>query len=285
MKVSCSIDEIKRLSPKTLKEILEKDEKGEYLLLDVRQPEEYRAGHIPGAMLIPLGELEARHGELEKNQKIIIYCRSGHRSMGAAILLCGLGFTVVHSMDGGMLNWSYETLTGFPEGKPDLLTGKQDVEDVLKIALRLEKGSQDFYMQVVKKIVSPIAIKVFQRLAIAEEKHMDEIFHRYATIFGQDRLTTFRRLKPDWNTQFLEGGVEISKALFELRAADVRDELEALEVGLENEYFSYDFYKRIAGMMSNVATRTLLHELAWAERRHIDWLLIEINRTVKENSS
>jgi rubrerythrin len=188
-------------------------------------------------------------------------------------------------MDGGMLNWSYETLTGFPKGKPALLTEKQDVEEVLKVALRLEKGSQDLYMQVAKKMVSPTAIAVFQRLAMAEEKHMDEIFNRYSTIFGQDRLATFRQLKPDSNTRFMEGGVEINKVFLELKLADVRDEMEALEVGLEIEYVAYDYYKRVAGMMPEVATGTLLHELAWEERRHINWLLIEINRLVKEKSS
>lgn len=285
MRVRCSIDEITRLSPKALKEILEKDEKGEYVLLDVRQPEEYRAGHIPGAMLVPLGELETRYNEFEKNQKIVTYCRSGHRSMGAAIMLCGLGFTAVHSMDGGILNWFYETLTGVPEGKPELLTGKQDVENVLKVASRLEKGSQDFYVQLAKKTVSPRAIKVFQRLALVEEKHMKEIHGLYGKIFGQDRLSKLRQLKPDWDIQFKEGGVEIGKALSEMGDAEVRDEMEAFEVGLENEYISYDFYKRVASMMSDVDTGTLLHGLAWEERRHIDQLLIEINRLVKEKSS
>jgi rhodanese-related sulfurtransferase len=86
------MDEVKRLRPEEMKEILERDKIGRFVLVDVRQPEEYRAGHIPGVKLVPLGELEVRHSELEKDKKIFTYCRSGHRSMGAAILLCGLGF-------------------------------------------------------------------------------------------------------------------------------------------------------------------------------------------------
>jgi len=111
MRIACAIDEIRKLTPDEVKTILDKDKKGEFLLLDVRQPEEYEAGHIPGAMLISLGELEARQGELDRSKKIIAYCRSGHRSMAAAIALCGLGFKGVHHLDGGILNWLYESIS------------------------------------------------------------------------------------------------------------------------------------------------------------------------------
>ena len=63
-KLACAADEITTLAPSKIKAILDKDKKGEFLLLDVRQPEEYEDGHIPGAVLIPLGELEARQEEL-----------------------------------------------------------------------------------------------------------------------------------------------------------------------------------------------------------------------------
>ena len=122
MKITCAVDEIRSLTSDEIKALLDKDKKGEYLLLDVRQPEEYEAGHIPGATLIPLGELEARQEELDRNRKIITYCRSGHRSMAAAIALCGLGFTGVQHLDGGILSWPYETIAGIPEARPELIT-------------------------------------------------------------------------------------------------------------------------------------------------------------------
>lgn len=282
VRIGCSMDEVKRLSPEELKEILERDEMGQFVLVDVRQPEEYRAGHIPGARLVPLGELEARHSELAKDKKIVTYCRSGHRSMGAAILLCGMGFKDVYAMDGGMLNWDYEALTGLPEGKPELFVEKGEVGDVLMIALKLEKGSQEFYVRAAEKVKSQKTIETFQMLAQIEEKHMERIYDRYEEVLGKDKLPAFNLLKQELSLEYMEGGIEINKALLRIEGREFRDEMEALEVALEKEYVSYDFYKRVAGMMADADTRALLHELAWEERKHINSLLIEIRKLVKE---
>ncbi|MCD4830956.1 MAG: rhodanese-like domain-containing protein, partial [Anaerohalosphaeraceae bacterium] len=76
MKLTCSIDEIDRLSPEKVKQILDSDAQGEFQLLDVRLLQEYEAGHIPGAKWIALDELEYRYTELKIKSKIIIYSRS-----------------------------------------------------------------------------------------------------------------------------------------------------------------------------------------------------------------
>ena len=63
------------------------------LLLDVREYPEFAAGHLKGARLIPLGEIERRAGELPKDQPIVAMCRTGRRSAEAATTLARLGFT------------------------------------------------------------------------------------------------------------------------------------------------------------------------------------------------
>lgn len=73
-------------------------------LLDVRQPEEFRTGHIPGAKLIPLGELTTRLKELPANQEIIVVCQSGSRSLSATRKLSGAGYNVFN-LRGGMNAW------------------------------------------------------------------------------------------------------------------------------------------------------------------------------------
>ena len=74
------------------------------VVLDVRQPEEYREGHIAGSRSIPLGELNKRAGELPKDREIICVCASGSRSRSATKLLVGAGYNAF-DMQGGMFMW------------------------------------------------------------------------------------------------------------------------------------------------------------------------------------
>ena len=75
------------------------------VLIDVREPDEYAAGHIPGATLIPLGSIPARMSEIPTDKTVIAVCRSGNRSGQATQFLRDQGFDNVHNMDGGMISW------------------------------------------------------------------------------------------------------------------------------------------------------------------------------------
>ena len=81
-----------------------------YIILDVRTQEEYDESHIPGAILIPHTEIEARAEEVltDKDQLILVYCRSGRRSKIAAEALLELGYTNIKEF-GGIIDWPYET--------------------------------------------------------------------------------------------------------------------------------------------------------------------------------
>ena len=74
-------------------------------LLDVRQPEEYKQGHIAGSKLIPLGELGNRLKEIPQDKEILCICRSGSRSSMAASQLAQAGYKVIN-LSGGMMAWS-----------------------------------------------------------------------------------------------------------------------------------------------------------------------------------
>lgn len=80
-----------------------------YIILDVRAQEEYDEGHIPGEILIPHTEIEARAEEVltDKDQLILVYCRSGRRSKIAAEALVEMGYTNIKEF-GGILDWPYE---------------------------------------------------------------------------------------------------------------------------------------------------------------------------------
>ena len=85
------------------------DRESGYIIIDARTQSEYDEGHIPGAILIPEYEIAQRaENELpDKNQLILVYCRSGRRSKIAAEELVKLGYTNVKEF-GGIIDWEYE---------------------------------------------------------------------------------------------------------------------------------------------------------------------------------
>ena len=103
---SASSDQISGAEAKALM-----DSESGYVIIDARTQEEYDEGHIPGAILIPEYEIADRaEKELpNKDQLILVYCRSGRRSKIAAEELVKLGYTNVKEF-GGIIDWEYETV-------------------------------------------------------------------------------------------------------------------------------------------------------------------------------
>lgn len=85
------------------------DSERDYVILDVRTAEEYESGHIPGAILIPDTEIAQQAEEIlrDKNQLILVYCRSGRRSKLASEILVELGYTNIREF-GGIIDWPYD---------------------------------------------------------------------------------------------------------------------------------------------------------------------------------
>lgn len=80
------------------------------LILDVREPEEWQQFHIPGATLIPLGQLPNRLNEVPKDRVVVVVCRTGHRSAQGRDILLNAGYTQVTSMAGGVTAWQAQGL-------------------------------------------------------------------------------------------------------------------------------------------------------------------------------
>jgi rhodanese-related sulfurtransferase len=83
-------------------------------LIDVRTPEENKAGRIAGSKLIPLGELSSRLGEIDKSKPVILYCRSGNRSGQGLKILFASGYKDAKHLQGGIGAWS---AAGLPVAK------------------------------------------------------------------------------------------------------------------------------------------------------------------------
>lgn len=103
---------LENVSVQEAKEMIEKDD---VFILDVRTPDEFNSSHIKGATLIPVSNafgsnlssdslLKARIDEVPK-KKILVYCRTGHRSDTAGIMLVNAGYSQVYNMAGGITAW------------------------------------------------------------------------------------------------------------------------------------------------------------------------------------
>lgn len=81
------------------------------VLIDVREPDEFRGEHIKGAHHIPLGSIPSKLAELEKHKtkQVLLYCRSGNRSSAAANMMVKAGFTNVGHLAGGIMAWKAES--------------------------------------------------------------------------------------------------------------------------------------------------------------------------------
>jgi hydroxyacylglutathione hydrolase len=75
------------------------------LAIDVRESDEYARGHVPGALNVPLGEIESRAGEIPRDASVVAYCGHGERSSSALSILERVGFERLHNLDGGFGAW------------------------------------------------------------------------------------------------------------------------------------------------------------------------------------
>lgn len=112
--VGCKVDHHKnayeQITPAEAKALM--DSEDGYVILDVRTPEEFAEGHIEGAILIPDYEIGEKAESIltDKDQLILVYCRSGRRSKNAANELATLGYTNIYEF-GGINDWEYGTVT------------------------------------------------------------------------------------------------------------------------------------------------------------------------------
>ncbi|HRW50677.1 MAG TPA: rhodanese-like domain-containing protein [Caldilinea sp.] len=82
----------------------------EHILIDVRTPEEFASGHIPGSVNIPVDSLGQRLSEVPQDKPVVVYCRSGNRSNQAAQILDQAGYSQIYDL-GGIVTWQQQ---GFP---------------------------------------------------------------------------------------------------------------------------------------------------------------------------
>ena len=106
----CMVRSYSQISQEEAKQMMKKDDG--HVIVDVRRQDEYDAGHIPGAILIPNESIGTEQPEAlpDLEQVILIYCRSGNRSKQAAQKLFDMGYTRIYEF-GGIIDWTGEIVT------------------------------------------------------------------------------------------------------------------------------------------------------------------------------
>lgn len=99
-------NDIPAIGVKELKE--RRDQKRPHVLIDVREPDEHATAKIEGSLLIPLGQLMGRAGEIPKDREVIVHCHHGGRSAQAVRWLLQNGVKDAKNLDGGIDAWSCE---------------------------------------------------------------------------------------------------------------------------------------------------------------------------------
>lgn len=238
---------------------------GGYLLIDVRQPQEYEGGHLPGARLLPLPDLEEGARGLPRGRPIITYCGSGNRSRAAAVLLRRLGFGEVYSLAGGLLSWQRPLAAGWP--RAHLFTGAEDAVTALNLVFFMERGSQNFYRRGAQRAADEGVARLLASLAQAEEGHLLAAYERLAAL--RPELPSYGEYRELADSNLMEAALEPADYLPRLEALERAGERGALEMAVELEAMSLDLYRSLAAQAADSEVRSTLLAMAAQETAHL----------------
>ncbi len=246
---------------------MDKHKPEEYILLDVRQPEEYAEGHLPGSVLIPVGELHQRLDELDRSKPAIVYCRAGVRGANGTGVLLNAGFEEVRNLSGGILAWEGKVATGAPEAGMWWFEDARDPVEYIALAWILEEGAKIFYDRMADQFASQEAGNLFKALAEDEAHHKDTLRNLYGALTGREGDPLAPEEVAAHDT--MEGGVSLSKVL---SWAEGQKAIDVLEFAVAMEVNSYDLYLKVGQRLDDEKSKAVLVTLAEEEKAHLDRL-------------
>lgn len=269
---------VTNVTSEDLREYMKNHKESDYVLIDVRQSEEYLEGHIPGARLMPLNELESYADELKQlsNRDLIFYCRGGARSARASAWATQvLRLPSIRNLLGGFSGWQGPALTDFPRLSSFELNGS--TEALLRHALELEKGTHRLYEMLLVEYPSGVLGETISALVGAELAHGQAVHKMLAGLIGAsagDFETAFANLPGN----IIENGVPFDVVLSRARELGPAGSVALLELALEIELGAYDLYKNLAGSVQSELAQKALTDLAQQEKGHADLVLKAIGK-------
>lgn len=264
--------QIQMMDSEQARSYMEKHKPDQYTLLDVRQDWEYEEFHIPGARLVPLHDLIDRVDEVDRDKPVLVYCRSGARSMAAATLLDGQGFNDITNLVDGAMGWQGDGAYGPIElGMIEFSGNETPVEIVLK-AYAMENALQRFYLKRADMAETIERIELFAELAGFEDRHKDTLYNLYVRIIG-DKVPhdMFEEVAFSSLDFVAEGGVDLDDFLEEYGGAFEGDD-GILQMASMIEAQALDYYLRCAMRAETEDAQETLQLLAREEKAHLKLL-------------
>lgn len=259
------------MNSEQLKQYIEKSKEGDYLIVDVRQPEEYVGGHIPGARLVPIRELVADFSNLPSGKDVIFYCHSGGRSEAAATLVTeeGVSNKNVYNLEGGIMAWQDRVVADYP--KVQVFDKSKSVSELLLIAMDLEKGAFRFYNYVKDRFVSEHFSMTFGQLSTEETAHARAVYQYWKNT--KKDPPKFERVFENLKGEILEGGENLIDILKRAETIEGNTCLNFIELALHIENSAFDLYRTMAEKTENKEARGGFLSIAEAEKTHMKGLI------------
>lgn len=262
---------IKALMAEDLKRLIQQENEDNYLIVDVRQPQEFRLDHIPGSVNIPLAEIQLDPYVFEDNRKLIFCCTRGSRSKVAAIFVAETGYNqdrLFHLHD-GMFEYTGEILLDIP--KVELFSKEMAPLDAMEKALDFEKGAYKFYMLAKEKVPGTPLYNLLTQMAADEHHHAKSIFKQIKKLenLHMDFEAYFQACKGE----ILEGGKPFREVKDFLSKTHENACMDIVEFAIELEYGAYDLNKTVSEELETPSLKEMFVDLAQAEKSHLDQMI------------
>ena len=273
----------KNLSVDEFKQYIDTLQEKDYMLIDVRQPDEYKQAHIPGAKLIPLMELESRLVDLPPDMDIVFYCRSGARSRAAAVLAIdsAVPLNKIYNLMGGIMAWDGKTLIDSPQVK--IYDGIGEPAELLMKSMDLEKGALRFYSHVVERYAGQPLAHIIAPLVNAERLHAQSIYRYWEKI--AEAPGPFDELFENLEGDILEGGEDLRSVIKRFEDIEGDSCLRLIELALDIEYCAYDLYRIMADRTDDETARSAFLTIAQVEKSHMQILANAVDRCVPASTA
>ncbi len=251
-----------------VKTLIDSKPTDEYTLLDVRQPMEYQQGRLPGSMLIPLGELHARVGELDPDKTVVVYCRSGSRSSSATGMLMSKGFEHVLNMEGGIIRYNGLIASGPPESAAACFSPSMTAIELAATAWTMEAGTIQFIETLCQRILNNHEPALFDRILDAKRAHQStlvELVNELKEPF--EDFADFPAGIVDMPAEpVMVGCIKVSEAV---RWAEDKQMKDLLELMMTLSANAYDFYLRLQRATDQDQEQRVFDTLAREEHQHL----------------